>query len=150
MNEMEGDYLLDRGNSSLFRAFGNCRSYHRERFGNGIGRLVRSRNRYVPIRICEIEPDINDEVVKRTDYINEDSLLHDDEIEEISEKVKEFLEKNHLSVFPALRTSDACLSITGQSTSASTVLKRGKLLLLRMSERARGCTRDAAAASFFS
>lgn len=97
MNEMEGDYLLDRGNSSLFRAFGNCRSYHRERFGNGIGRLVRSRNRYVPVRICEIEPDINDEVVKRTDYINEDSLLHDDEIEEISEKVKEFLEKNHLS-----------------------------------------------------
>lgn len=90
MNEIEEVYLSDRGNSSILRGFRNCRSYHRARFGNGLSRLVRSRNNYVSVRLCEIEPDINDEVVERTDYINEDTLLHDEEI-------TEFFEQNHLS-----------------------------------------------------
>ena len=48
-------------------------------------------------RVCEIEPNINDEIIERTDYINEDTLLHDEETEEISEEVKEFFEQNHIT-----------------------------------------------------
>ena len=97
MNEDKGAYLQDRGNSSLLRGFRNCRSYHRARFGNGISRLVRSRTYYVPDRICEIESNIDEEIIERTDYINEDTLLHDKETEEISEEVKEFFEQNHIT-----------------------------------------------------
>ena len=97
MNEDKGAYLQDRGNSSLLRGFRNCRSYHRTRFGNGISRLVHGRTYYVPDRICEIESNINDEIIERTDYINEDTLLHDEETEEISEEVKEFFEQNHIT-----------------------------------------------------
>ena len=98
MNEDKGAYLQDRGNSSLLRGFRNCRSYHRARFGNGIGHLVHSRTYYVPDRrICEIESNIDDKVIERTDTINEDTLLHDEDTEEITEEVKEFLEQNHLS-----------------------------------------------------
>ena len=88
MDEDKGAYLQDRGNSSLLRGFRNCRSYHRARFGNGISRLVHSRTYYVPDRICEIESNIDEEIIERTDYINEDTLLHDEETEEISEEVK--------------------------------------------------------------
>ncbi len=97
MNEDKGAYLQDRGNSSLLRGFRNCRSYHRARFGNGISRLVHSRTYYVPDRICETESNIDDKVIERTDTINEDMLLHDEDTEEITEEVKEFLEQNHLS-----------------------------------------------------
>lgn len=97
MNEIEGAYLQDRGNSSLLRGFRNCRSYHRTRFGNGIGRLARSGRNFMSVRVCEIEPNINDEIIERTDYINEDTLLHDEETEEISEEVKEFFEQNHIT-----------------------------------------------------
>lgn len=97
MNEDKGAYLQDRGNSSLLRGFRNCRSYHRARFGNGISRLVHGRTYYVPDRICEIESNIDDKVIERTDTINEDTLLHDEDTEEITEEVKEFLEQNHLS-----------------------------------------------------
>lgn len=90
MNEDKGAYLQDRGNSSLLRGFRNCRSYHRARFGNGIGRLVRRWNSSVPARICEVEPDINQAVVDRANFINEDTLLH-------NEDVTEFFEENHLS-----------------------------------------------------
>ena len=90
MNEDKGAYLQDRGNSSLLRGFRNCRSYHRARFRNSISRLVHSRTYYVPDRICEIEPDINQEVVDRANFINEDTLLH-------NEDVTEFFEENHLS-----------------------------------------------------
>lgn len=97
MNEDKGAYLQDRGNSSLLRGFRNCRSYHRARFRNGISRLVHSRTYYVPDRICEIETNINEEIIERTNYINEDTMLHDEETEEISEEVKEFFEQNHLT-----------------------------------------------------
>lgn len=97
MNEDKGAYLQDRGSSSLLRGFRNCRSYHRARFRNGISRLVHSRTYYVPDRICEIETNINEEIIERTNYINEDTLLHDEETEEISEEVKELFEQNHLS-----------------------------------------------------
>lgn len=90
MNEDKGAYLQDRGNSSLLRGFRNCRSYHRARFGNGISRLVHSRTYYVPDRICKVEPDINQAVVDRANFINEDTLLH-------NEDVTEFFEENHLS-----------------------------------------------------
>lgn len=40
---------------------------------------------------------INDKVIKRTDSINEDTLLHEAEIEEVDEAVKEFLERGHLT-----------------------------------------------------
>lgn len=101
MNEVEGVYLRDslqdRRDSSILRGFRNCRSYHRARFGNGLGNLVRSRRNYVSFRVCEIEPNINDEIIERTDFINEDTLLHDEETEEISEEVKEFFEQNHIT-----------------------------------------------------
>lgn len=97
MNEDKGAYLQDRGNSGLLRGFRNCRSYHRARFGNGISRLVHSRTYYVPDRICEIETNINEEIIERTNYINEDTLLHDEETEEISEEVKELFEQNHIT-----------------------------------------------------
>lgn len=97
MNEDKGAYLQDRGNSSLLRGFRNCRSYHRARFGNSVSRLVHGRTYYVPDRICEKESNIDDKVIERTDTINEDTLLHDEETEEITEEVKEFLEQNHLS-----------------------------------------------------
>jgi acetyl-CoA carboxylase alpha subunit len=51
----------------------------------------------VPDWICEIESNIDDKVIERTDTINEDTLLHDEDTEEITEEVKEFLEQNHLS-----------------------------------------------------
>lgn len=44
----------------------------------------------MPVRICEIEPDINREVIDRANDIDEDELLHDEE-------VTEFFEENHLS-----------------------------------------------------
>ena len=47
--------------------------------------------------IYKIEPNINDTVIERTDFIIEDNLLHDEEAEEVSEAVKEFFERNHLS-----------------------------------------------------
>lgn len=97
MNEDKGAYLQDRGNSGLLRGFRNCRSYHRARFGNGISRLVHSRTYYVPDRICEIETNINEEIIERTNYINEDTLLHNEETEEISEEVKELFEQNHIT-----------------------------------------------------
>lgn len=97
MNENEGVYLSDRGNSSLLRGFRNCRSYHRERFGNGLSRLVRDRRNYVSFRVCEIEPNIDEEVVRRTDHIDSDTMLHDEETEEITEEVKEFFEQNHIT-----------------------------------------------------
>ncbi len=90
MNEDKEILVQDRSNSSVLRGFRNCRSYHRARFGNGIGRLVRSWSSFVPVRLCEVEPDINQEVVDRANYINEDTLLH-------SEEVTEFFEENHLS-----------------------------------------------------
>lgn len=40
---------------------------------------------------------INDKVIERTDSINEDTLLHEAEIEEVDEAVKEFLERGHLT-----------------------------------------------------
>ncbi|MBR2805891.1 MAG: hypothetical protein IKE18_03825 [Oscillospiraceae bacterium] len=40
---------------------------------------------------------INDKVIERTDSINEDKLLHEAEIEEVNEAVKEFLERGHLT-----------------------------------------------------
>ena len=40
---------------------------------------------------------INDKVIERTDSINEDALLHEAEIEEVDESVKEFLERGHLT-----------------------------------------------------
>ena len=97
MHEVEGSLLQDRSDSSILRGFRNCREYHRARFGNGISRLVHSRTYYVPDRICEIESNINEEIIERTDHINEDTLLHDEETEEISEEVKELFEQNHLS-----------------------------------------------------
>lgn len=44
-----------------------------------------------------IEPNINDKVIDRADSINEDVLLHDEVTEEVSEAVKEFFERNHLT-----------------------------------------------------
>lgn len=44
-----------------------------------------------------LEPYINDRVIERTDYINADTLLHEEGTEEVSEAVKEFFERNHLS-----------------------------------------------------
>ena len=44
----------------------------------------------MPVRVCEVEPDINQAVVDRANHINEDTLLHD-------EDVTEFFEENHLS-----------------------------------------------------
>ena len=40
---------------------------------------------------------INDKVIERTDSINEDTLLHEAEIKEVDEAVKEFLERGHLT-----------------------------------------------------
>ena len=97
MNESEGVYLQDGSDSSLLRGFRNCRSYHRARFGNGLGRLVRSGRNYVSVRVCEVEPDIDKAVIARTDEIYSDTILHDEETEEITEEVAEFLEQNHLS-----------------------------------------------------
>ena len=90
MNENKGVYLSDRSDSSILRGFRNCREYHRARFGNGISRLVRGWSSSVPVRICEIESNINQTVVDRANHINEDTLLHD-------EDVTEFFEENHLS-----------------------------------------------------
>ena len=44
----------------------------------------------MPVRICEVEPVINQAVIDRANYINEDTLLH-------NEDVTEFFEENHLS-----------------------------------------------------
>ena len=90
MHEVEGSLLQDRSDSSILRGFRNCREYHRARFGNGIGHLVRRWSSSVPARICEVEPDINQAVVDRANFINEDTLLH-------NEDVTEFFEENHLS-----------------------------------------------------
>ena len=60
--------------------------------------IILHRFRHGPLRIHEIvEPNINSLVVERTDSINEDTLLHDETTEEISEEVKEFFEQNHIS-----------------------------------------------------
>lgn len=60
--------------------------------------IILHRFRHDPLRIHEIvEPNINSLVVERTDSINEDTLLHDESTEEISEEVKEFFEQNHIS-----------------------------------------------------
>ena len=90
MHEVEGSLLQDGSDSSVLRGFRNCREYHRARFGNGIGNLVRRWSSSVPARICEVEPDINQVVVDRANFINEDTLLH-------NEDVTEFFEENHLS-----------------------------------------------------
>ena len=90
MHEIEGSLLQDGSDSSVLRGFRNCREYHRARFGNGIGHLVRRWSSSVPVRVCEVEPDINQAVVDRANHINEDTLLHD-------EDVTEFFEENHLS-----------------------------------------------------
>lgn len=90
MHEVEGSLLQDWSDSSVLRGFRNCREYHRARFGNGIRHLVRRWSSSVPARICEIEPDINQAVVDRANFINEDTLLH-------NEDVTEFFEENHLS-----------------------------------------------------
>lgn len=48
---------------------------------------------------------INDGVVERTAEIEEDTILHDEEVEEVNEAVKEFFDRCHITKLDELVTN---------------------------------------------
>lgn len=90
MNEIEGSRIQLRSHNIISWIRGIGRGDNRPGIPYGIYSIHRDRNYHVPVRICEIEPDINREVIDRANDIDEDELLHDEE-------VTEFFEENHLS-----------------------------------------------------
>ena len=97
MNEIEGRSIQSGRNHILSRIIGTCGGNNYQGIKGNLYPVLRSGTGDVSCGIYKIEPNINDTVIERTDFIVEDNLLHDEETEEVSEAVKEFFERNHLS-----------------------------------------------------